>query len=115
MSKILNELVLFNPEKFLLMTLSEILNFLDKDLTIVSTFSSKMTILFLSEFVLEKYTGEHEMTVLFQCCSKLLVSMEKLGISENLDILELVMRCYLYLTDEALDSVLVQDLTSDII
>ena len=46
-SKILSDLIMFQPETYLGVTLNHILTYLDQDLTIFSTYTPKMTILFI--------------------------------------------------------------------
>ena len=54
-AKILSDLAMFTPEKYLSYIMEEIKLYLQKDLTICSTYTSKMTILFLQEFIISNY------------------------------------------------------------
>jgi hypothetical protein len=60
---------------------------LQKDLTINSIYTPKMTILFLQEFIISNYPDQPEFSLLIQCCEALLDALSNLGIPENLDIL----------------------------
>lgn len=80
-SKILSDLAMFQPSKYLLPILQHILLYLDKDLTIVSAYTPKMAILFLQEFIITGYPDCPEFSVLIECCSSLLTASEKLGVS----------------------------------
>ena len=106
---------MFQPDRYLPVILNHILVYLDQDLTIFSSYTPKMTILFIQEFVISEHAGTHEFSILVECCNSLMAAIDKLGISENLDILELVMRCYMYFTADNLDNVMVASLTEDII
>ena len=50
--KILSDLAMFKPKKYLGLILEQILAYLDKDLTILSLYTPKMTILFLQEYII---------------------------------------------------------------
>lgn len=71
-AKILSDLAMFAPEKYLGFILQEIKQYVQKDLTICSAYTSKMTILFLQEFIILNYENGPEFTMLIQCCSLLL-------------------------------------------
>ena len=81
---------MFQPDRYLPVILNHILVYLDQDLTIFSSYTPKMTILFIQEFVISEHAGTHEFSILVECCNSLMAAIDKLGISENLDILELV-------------------------
>jgi len=53
---------------------------------------------------------------LIQCCQGFLNALEKLGVTENLDILELVIRVYICIPENGIDEKpMVGSLTEDII
>jgi len=53
---------------------------------------------------------------LIQCCQGFLSALEKLGVTENLDILELVIRVYICIPENGFDEKpMINNLTEDII
>lgn len=82
-----------------------------EDPTLISLHGAKITILFLQEYIITD-RKEH-LSAYITACSSLLASIEKLGVPENLDIVELVFRSFMYLTDEQMDLPQVQSLVED--
>ena len=54
-AKILSDLAMFEPKRYLTVILEQILAYLDKDLTILSLYTPKMTILFLQEYIINEF------------------------------------------------------------
>ena len=52
--KILCDLAMFQPERYLAPILNSILSYLEKDVSLVSIYTPKMAILFLQEFVISE-------------------------------------------------------------
>jgi hypothetical protein len=82
-----------------------------EDPTLISLHGAKITILFLQEFII--IDQPQYLDAYIQCCSFMSSAMEKLGIAENLDILELVFRSFLYLNEEQIASDAVQQLVEE--
>lgn len=82
-----------------------------EDPTLISLHGAKITILFLQEFIIIDHPQYLEAYI--QCCSFMSSAMEKLGIAENLDILELIFRSFLYLNEEQIANDAVQELVEE--
>jgi hypothetical protein len=57
--------------------------------------------LFLQEYIITE--REDHLSSYLACCSNLLSCIEKLGVPDNLDIVELVFRSFLYFNDEQME------------
>jgi hypothetical protein len=83
-SKILAELAMYKPEKYVSHILRSILEITDReDLSIFSLHGVKITLLFLQEYIIYDY--RECINDYVECCRNLLIATEKLGISDNLD------------------------------
>lgn len=72
-----------------------------EDPTLISLHGAKITILFLQEYIITE--REDHLSPYLACCSNLLSCIEKLGVPDNLDIVELVFRSFLYFNDEQME------------
>lgn len=68
----------------------------------ISLYSSKMSLLFLYDYVFKDQ--KQYIPDFLQLFKLLLEIIDKLGIAENLDILELVLRSFIYMDQEVLDN-----------
>lgn len=94
---------MFDHEFFMPLIISSIKNILQReDLSMISLYSSKMSLLFLYDFVFKDQ--KQYIFDFLQCFKMFLEIIDKLGISENLDILELVLRSFIYMDQEVLDN-----------
>jgi hypothetical protein len=101
-SKIIVDLAMFDHEFFMPLIISSIKNVLQReDLSMISLYSTKMSLLFLYDFVFKEQ--KEYVSDFLQCFKLLLEIVEKLGVAENLDILELVMRSFIYMDQEVID------------
>lgn len=97
-SKIIAELCMYKPDRFLELSMGAVLAVSGRDdPTLISLHGAKITILFLQEYIITERT--EQLSNYLTACSNLLGSVEKLGVPDNLDIVELVFRSFLYLND----------------
>jgi hypothetical protein len=111
-AKIIVDLAMFDHEFFMPLIINAIKNILSRDdLNMISIYSSKMSILFLYDYVFKE--EKQYISEFVQILKLLLEAVEKLGISENLDILELVLRSFIYMEQDALDLPQVESIVED--
>lgn len=111
-AKIIVDLAMFDHEFFMPLIINAIKNILSRDdLNMISIYSSKMSILFLYDYVFKE--EKQYISEFVQILKLLLEAVEKLGIAENLDILELVLRSFIYMEQDALDLPQVESIVED--
>lgn len=111
-AKIIVDLAMFDHEFFMPLIINSIKNILSRDdLNMISIYSSKMSILFLYDYVFKE--EKQYISEFVQILKLLLEAVEKLGIAENLDILELVLRSFIYMEQDALDLPQVESIVED--
>lgn len=95
-AKIIVDLAMFDHEFFMPIILQSFKNVLLRDdLNMISLYSTKMSLLFLYDFIFKDH--KEYISDFLQIFKILLEIIERLGISENLDILELILRSFIYM------------------
>lgn len=103
---------MYKPEVFLQLALESVLNVVNReDPTLVSFHGAKITILFLQEFVILDQPSF--LSPFFDCTVKMLGHLERLGIADNLDLIELFCRNFIYLSERQLNEYYIQSTIED--
>ena len=86
---------MYKPDKMLTLTLDSILGVVSReDPTLISLHGAKITLLFLQEYIITEQPSF--LTAYLQCCNNIMAALDKISLAENLDIVELVLRSYLF-------------------